>query len=147
MATEIVELPAGTARTLRRNDDNGVTTLTLNRPKSGNSLSHRLVHELQDTLDDIRDDRSVRVVILAAAGRLLLHRPTTLNESVEAMKAPETKREATATCSHMMQSLIGLPQPVIAKVPQHRPPPPAASSWRAAIWSMPRRRPASPPPA
>ena len=115
MATEIVELPEGIARTLRRKDDDGVTTLTLNRPKSGNSLSHRLVHELQDTLDEIRDDRSVRVVILAAAGRLFCTGHD-LNESVEAMKAPETKREATATCSRMMQSLIGLPQPVIAKV-------------------------------
>ena len=115
MATEIVELPEGIARTLRRKDDDGVTTLTLNRPKSGNSLSHRLVHELQDTLDEIRDDRSVRVVILAAAGRLFCTGHD-LNESVEAMKTPETKREATATCSRMMQSLIGLPQPVIAKV-------------------------------
>ena len=115
MATEIVELPAGTARTLRRSDDRGVTTLTLNRPRSGNSLSHRLVHELQDTLDDIRDDRSVRVVVLAASGRLFCTGHD-LNESVEAMKAPLTKRAATATCSRMMQSLIGLPQPVIAKV-------------------------------
>ena len=115
MATEIVELPAGTARTLRRKDDQGVTTLTLNRPKSGNSLSHQLVHELQDTLDEIREDRSVRVVILAAQGRLFCTGHD-LNESVEAMKAPETKREATATCSRMMQSLISLPQPVIAKV-------------------------------
>ena len=115
MATEIVELPEGIARALRRKDDDGVTTLTLNRPKSGNSLSHRLVHELQDTLDEIRDDRSVRVVILAAAGRLFCTGHD-LNESVEAMKAPETKREATATCSRMMQSLISLPQPVIAKV-------------------------------
>jgi len=115
MATEIAELPAAAARVLRRKDEGGVTTLTLNRPKSGNSLSHRLVHELQDTLDEIADDRSVRVVVLAASGRLFCTGHD-LNESVEAMKAPETKREATATCSRMMQSIIGLPQPVIAKV-------------------------------
>ena len=115
MATKIAELPTATARVLQRKDKDGVTTLTLNRPKSGNSLSHRLVHELQHTLDDIRDDRSVRVVVLAATGRLFCTGHD-LNESVEAMKAPESKREATATCSRMMQSLIGLPQPVIAKV-------------------------------
>ena len=113
--TEIVELPDGIARVLRRKDDKGVTTLTLNRPQSGNSLSHQLVHELQDTLDDIRDDRSVRVVILAAAGRLFCTGHD-LNESVEAMQAPETKRAATASCSRMMQSLLRLPQPVIARV-------------------------------
>ena len=81
MATEIVELPAGTARTLRRNDDSGVTTLTLNRPKSGNSLSHQLVHELQDTLDEIREDRSVRVVILAARGGSSAPATTSTNRS------------------------------------------------------------------
>ena len=91
MATEIAELPEGIARTLRRKDDGGVTTLTLNRPESGNSLSHRLVHELQDALDAIRDDRSVRVVVLAAAGRLFCTGHD-LNESVEAMKTPESKR-------------------------------------------------------
>ena len=115
MATEIVELPAGAARSLLRGDDEGVTTLTLNRPKSGNSLSHRLVHELQDALDDIVDDRRVRVVILAAAGRLFCTGHD-LNESLEAMAAPETKRAATIACSRMMQSMIALPQPVIAKV-------------------------------
>ncbi len=115
MATEIVELPAGAARTLLRSDDEGVTTLTLNRPKSGNSLSHRLVQELQDALDDIADDRRVRVVILAATGRLFCTGHD-LNESLEAMEAPETKRAATIACSRMMQSMIALPQPVIAKV-------------------------------
>ena len=75
MATEIAELPAGVARVLRRKDDSGVTTLTLNRPRSGNSLSHQLVHELQDTLDEIRDDRSVRVVGAGGVRAALLHRP------------------------------------------------------------------------
>ena len=75
MATEIVELPEGIARTLRRKDDDGVTTLTLNRPKSGNSLSHRLVHELQDTLG--RDQgRSLRTGGDPGGGRAaLLHGP------------------------------------------------------------------------
>ena len=114
-ADAIVELPAGTERTLLRRDAGGVATLTLNRPKSGNSLSHRLVRALQDALDDIAEDRGVRVVILAAAGRLFCTGHD-LNESRAAMEAPETKRDATIACSRMMQSLIALPQPVIAQV-------------------------------
>ena len=115
MASEVAELPVGARRTLLRRDNDGVTTLTLNRPKSGNSLSHQLVHELQDALDAIKEDRSVRVVVLAASGRLFCTGHD-LNESLEAMEAPETKREANLVCSRMMQSLIALPQPVIAKV-------------------------------
>ena len=75
MATDVSELPVGAQRTLLRRDSDGITTLTLNRPKSGNSLSHRLVDELQDALDAIKRDKSVHVVILAAAGRLFCTGP------------------------------------------------------------------------
>ncbi len=115
MAMDVVELPQAERRTLFRRDADGVATLTLNRPDSGNSLSHKLVEELQDAIDDIGNDSSVRVVVLAAAGRLFCTGHD-LNESLAAMEKPETKRAAGIACSAMMQGLIALPQPVIAKV-------------------------------
>ena len=45
---------------LLREDQDGVTTLTLNRPESGNSLSHALVDELQETFQEIALDANVR---------------------------------------------------------------------------------------
>ncbi|MCZ6731446.1 MAG: enoyl-CoA hydratase/isomerase family protein, partial [Gammaproteobacteria bacterium] len=53
---------------LLRDDVDGVTTLTLNRPKQYNALSEAMLAALQQTLDEIAQDSSVRVVILAGAG-------------------------------------------------------------------------------
>ena len=47
----------------------GVTRLTLNRPDQLNALSAELVEELHGALARIRDDSSVRAVILTGAGR------------------------------------------------------------------------------
>ena len=53
---------------LLRHHDNGVETLTLNRPQQRNALSVELMSELQAALDDIRTDAKVKVVVLAANG-------------------------------------------------------------------------------
>ncbi|MHB1445353.1 MAG: enoyl-CoA hydratase/isomerase family protein [Acidimicrobiales bacterium] len=47
----------------------GVAVLTLNRPDRLNAMSHELLSDLHAALDDIRSDRSVRVVVLTGAGR------------------------------------------------------------------------------
>ncbi len=47
----------------------GVAVLTLNRPDRLNAMSHELLSDLHAALDDIKADRSVRVVILTGAGR------------------------------------------------------------------------------
>ena len=54
---------------LLREDRDGIATLTLNRPDKFNALSHALLDALQAELDGIENDRSVRVVVLAANGR------------------------------------------------------------------------------
>ena len=54
---------------LIRDDDNGIATLTLNRPEQFNALSSDLLSELQAALDDISADTSIRVVIINANGR------------------------------------------------------------------------------
>ena len=99
---------------LLRHDDAGVTTLTLNRPRSGNSLSHALVGELRGALAAIAEDAAVRVVVLAAAGR---HFCTghDLEESL-ATNDPEQKRDSNIACNELMLALVDLPKPVIARV-------------------------------
>ncbi|HWS11609.1 MAG TPA: enoyl-CoA hydratase-related protein, partial [Rhodocyclaceae bacterium] len=57
------------AERLARADAGGVATLTLNRPTQFNSLSRELVAALQAELDAIRGDASVRVVVIAGAGK------------------------------------------------------------------------------
>ena len=46
----------------------GIATVTFNRPKVLNALNRKTVEELQSALLDVRDDATVRVLILTGAG-------------------------------------------------------------------------------
>ncbi len=50
-------------------DADGIATLTLNRPQSLNALSRELMERLAATIDELGNDRRVRVLILTGAGR------------------------------------------------------------------------------
>src|SRR3990172_1921848 len=60
--------PAANEPILLREDNEGIATLTLNRPSARNALSHALMAALQEQLDAIRNDATVRVVVLAGNG-------------------------------------------------------------------------------
>ena len=69
-ATKTAPSSASTAddQPLLRSDAGGITTLTLNRPGHFNALSEELLSAVQDTLEEIENDASVRVVTIAANG-------------------------------------------------------------------------------
>jgi len=99
---------------LRRDDRDGVSTLTLQRPDQFNALSEALIDELRLTLDAIARDPDVRVVVIAGAGRAFC-----AGHDLREMRArpdPAWYRDLFARCAAMMQALPRLPQPVIARV-------------------------------
>jgi 2-(1,2-epoxy-1,2-dihydrophenyl)acetyl-CoA isomerase len=49
--------------------DGAVATVTMNRPEKLNAYSEVMVHEILAALADVRDDDSIRAVILTATGR------------------------------------------------------------------------------
>ncbi len=49
--------------------DQGVATITFNRPQSFNSLASTMIHELVPAMEECRDDPSVRVVVITGAGK------------------------------------------------------------------------------
>ncbi len=107
-------LQAETEPVLLRNDADGIATLTLNRPGAFNALSVALMTALQDELDAIRDDASVHVVVIAANGRGFC-----AGHDLKEIRAnPEHDKHVKllAQCSHLMQSIVKLPKPVIARV-------------------------------
>ena len=55
-------------RTLLLEFHNGVLHITLNRPESRNAMSLQMVAELRAVLTAVRDDRSVRALVLSGAG-------------------------------------------------------------------------------
>jgi enoyl-CoA hydratase/carnithine racemase len=106
MATEPLLLQARDAR--------GVVTLTLNRPASFNALSEEMLDALQGAFDQLAGDESVRVVVLAAAGKAFC-----AGHNLKEMVArPELAyyQKLFAQCSRMMLAIQKLPVPVIARV-------------------------------
>jgi enoyl-CoA hydratase/carnithine racemase len=102
------------APVLLRDDSDGVARLTLNRPQARNALSVALMTAVQETLDAIATDISVRVVVIAGAGPAFCSG----HDLREMRAAPSRARyEALFTqCSRLMQTIVRLPKPVIACV-------------------------------
>ena len=99
---------------LLRSDDDGITTLTLNRPKQFNSLSSALLADLQAALDAIAKDETVRVVVIAGAGNAFC-----AGHDLKEMRAHPERPFIKALfdrCSRLMESVTAIPQPVIARV-------------------------------
>ena len=99
---------------LLREDKGGIAVLTLNRPKQYNALSGALLTDLQQALDEIGADASIRVVIIAANGKAFCP-----GHDLKEMRSSEDKAFHQALfnqCSAMMLTINQLPQPVIAEV-------------------------------
>src|SRR5215469_17444104 len=99
---------------LRERDARGVVTVTLNRPQAFNALSEAMLEALQDELDALAQDESLRVLVLAAAGKAFCGGHD-LRE-MRAQPSLEYYQRLFAQCSKMMLSLRRLPVPVIARV-------------------------------
>jgi enoyl-CoA hydratase/carnithine racemase len=97
-----------------REDRAGVATLTLNRPAQRNALSVALMAALQDELDRLKDDASIKAVVIAGAGPGFCG-----GHDLKEMRANPGRQayEALfAQCSALMLSITQLPKPVIARV-------------------------------
>jgi len=97
-----------------REDSDGVTTLTLNRPRQFNALSEEMLAALQQQLDGLAADESVRAIVIAANGKAFC-----AGHDLKQMRAnPEQDyyRDLFARCGRLMASILRQPQPVIARV-------------------------------
>lgn len=107
------------APVLLREDADGIAVLTLNRPQSRNPLSEAMLAALGDAFRAIAIDRSVKVVILTAAGSVF-SAGHDLKEMTAHRADPDRGRayftEILGRCSATMQQITALPQPVIAAV-------------------------------
>ena len=106
-------IPAEDALVLRQ-DEAGVATLTLNRPKQYNALSQAMLEALQAVLDTVAVDKTVRVVVIAGAGPAFC-----AGHDLKEMRAqtdPASHQALFAQCGRVMLTINRLPQPVIARV-------------------------------
>lgn len=92
----------------------GIVTLTMNRPAQFNALSEALIGAMDSALAEIAQDPTVRVVILAAAGKAFC-----AGHDLREMRAApslEYYQSLFGACGKMMMTVQRMPQPVIARV-------------------------------
>jgi len=104
---------------LERNDTDAIAHLTMNAPERLNALSDEMLASLQQQFDALRNDRSIRAVILSGAGKAFcaghdLKQMTAGRQAEDGGKA--YFQDLFDRCAHMMMSIQSLPQPVIAQV-------------------------------
>ncbi len=97
-----------------RNDDDGIVTLTLNRPNARNALSQAMIDALIAELEAIESGDDARVIILAGAGPAFCagHDLKELKDNPD----PSATQVLFDRCADLMMKLIRMPQPIIAKV-------------------------------
>src|SRR5215467_13914092 len=111
--------PAATEPALLRETVGPIAVLTLNRPRTRNTLTEALLAALGAELTAIAADRAVRAVVLTARGPAFSGGHD-LKELTARRSDPDHGRayfrHIMLTCSTMMQQIVRLPQPVIAAV-------------------------------
>ena len=93
----------------------GVVTLTLNRGQRFNPLSLGMITALAATLDALAADDTARVIVLAGSGRGFCAGHD-LKEMHAHAADPTWQQQLFGDCNRMMQQLLTMPQPVIARV-------------------------------
>jgi enoyl-CoA hydratase/carnithine racemase len=99
---------------LLRDDAGGIATLTMNRPRARNALSRELIAALSEEFAAIEADAAVRVVVIAANGPAFC-----AGHDMKEMRAdPDQNNYESlfAGSSRLMQAIMQLSKPVIAKV-------------------------------
>ena len=101
------------AYVLKREED-GVATLTLNRPRQFNAISVQVLDELEAALTAVAANAAIRVVVIAGSGAAFSG-----GHDLKEMMANRTQEfigELFAHCSRVMLQIQAMPQPVIARV-------------------------------
>jgi len=98
---------------LRRNQD-GVAWITMNRAPARNALSMALMQALDAELAAVAEDPAVKVVVIAGSGPGFCSG----HDLRELRAAPDraSYQAVFAQCSALMQRIVRLPKPVIARV-------------------------------
>jgi methylglutaconyl-CoA hydratase len=96
--------------------DQGVLTLTLNRPTKRNALNQELIDQLHEALERADLDADVRVVMLGAAGKDFCA-GADLDELLASADRSQAENEASALrLGSIFTRLRELPKPVVAVV-------------------------------
>ena len=92
----------------------GVSTITVNRPKVLNALNAQTLDELRRVILSLKHDHAVRCVIITGAGEKSFIAGADINEL--AVQTPVSGREHARSGQHILDLLENLGKPVIAAI-------------------------------
>jgi len=94
---------------------NGVATLTLNRPKSFNSFNREMALSLQAKLDECNEDKQVRVIVITGEGKAFCAGQD-LVEVTDQAQNPGFRKILEEHYSPIIQKIRNTAKPVLAAV-------------------------------
>jgi trans-feruloyl-CoA hydratase/vanillin synthase len=102
---------------LVKNED-GLTTITFNRPEKRNAMSPQLHRDMFQVLSELRYDKETRVIVLTGAGESFCAGQDLKQYFVEMDSQPDSVRDEVREKSRQWRNEIirTLPQPVIASI-------------------------------
>jgi enoyl-CoA hydratase/carnithine racemase len=102
-----------TYRNILFSRDGAIAFVAMNRPEKRNALSVEHMEELTDCLDAIGGDKGISVVILRGEGTVF-SAGHDLGEMIA--RTREFYEHEFAVCAKLMETILSIPQPVIAEV-------------------------------
>ena len=103
--------------TIKYENNNGIATLTLNRPDVFNSLNEQMHAELKDALKQIQKDKTIRVLVITGEGKAFCAGQDLNDRSVN---DPSEKLDLGESIERkynpLIKSIYNLEMPVICKV-------------------------------
>src|SRR6056297_47170 len=94
-------------------NNEGVATITINRPKKLNALNKATIQELHEAFSEAQDDENVKVIILTGSGEKAFVAGADISEFAD-FSAEEGKRLAADGQAKLFDLVANFPKPVIA---------------------------------
>jgi enoyl-CoA hydratase len=109
-----VENLLGIFENIKIERDSGVAIITVSRPKVLNALNSQTLDELRRAIVELKQDDSVRVVVLTGAGEKSFVAGADINEL--SVLTPAAGREHAVTGQHVLDLVEHMGKPVIAAI-------------------------------
>ncbi len=98
--------------------EDGIATITLNRPEKRNSFSHEMLEELRQALEELATDDEVRVMVITGSGQAFCSGADVKAMAVSASSPHVNESENGPAAENVQLSLLlqKFPKPIIAAV-------------------------------